>query len=536
MKNFSYEINVNKKLMIKECDQYLINQIIKMMEYFSEIDIKCEIKEKINYFPENITHLTLHKYNFPVDNLPTNLKYLSLVNNYSHPLNNLPNGLEILIFQNTESYYRTGIRFSQTLENLPENLKILYLSDNYVGSSLNFPVRLKEIAIQGNISFDLSELPQGVEKVVFGQLVKIPIINLNLSIKELVIYNSSGLINLPDNLEKLTIYNSHTNVIKYFPPNLKSIIFYSHSYKQDYSILPTGLESLELHYSGFNDFKFKLPPNLKKFAMSSVFGKRNSFDIFPDSIEHLEVINEHGLPMNKLPSNLKCFIIKGKFNSPIDFSSYPLYKLDITGNFDQPIDNLPCTLKILNILGIFNHPINNLPPNLKRLLINSKFNHPIDSLPLSLTSLGITGASFNQPVDKLPPNLEELLINQSKFSFPVDNLPDSIRVLVLYTGCFNHPIHNLPSNLESLSIGGIFNQPINNLPSKLKNLIVSGEFNQCMISLPSSLEQMYLCRSYNQHPSNIILPQNVKFLSVDKDYQYLKLLLEMYPNVFISIR
>ncbi len=297
------------------------------------IDNENESQQEIKLFPKNLKILNINgKYNYSLDNLPNNLKSLSLlyiITDYG--INNLPLGLECLcIF-----FSKKNNNFS--LDFLPETLKALYISSN--DKKLNcdtLPKDLKSLTLNSNIN-NCNYLPENLEELFYHSYYdeyKI-IEDLSKFRKLKKLYTSKD---YPINLEQLsdTIETIQGGCIYNFPENkifknLKTIYDCSfinsniHGYNQS---------SFSYIYSKFEKIYFEI--DLDK--------------LFPNLVK----INNLSIPPNvriiKLPSKLE--------------------ELDIRGYFNMNIEDLPETLKIVNLPITFNLYLPHLK-NLKKFTFNN---------------------------------------------------------------------------------------------------------------------------------------------------------------------
>jgi len=98
----------------------------------------------------------IENYNYRLDNLPPNLKFLLINVNcgyiysygYPHPLDNLPHSLEVLYFPETVG--ATGTHHPGNINNLPSGLKYLYLPQSLQKNTdyNNLPESLEVIEFQ----------------------------------------------------------------------------------------------------------------------------------------------------------------------------------------------------------------------------------------------------------------------------------------------------------------------------------------------------------------------------------------------------
>lgn len=170
--------------------------------------LKYSIEQDICWISENITHLDISYIicDFELDNLPSNLVYLSLqylatyTKPFNKPLNNLPYGLKYLIIKQVKM-------FNELLQNLPPSLEYLVLE-----GLLDFnqpldclPQFLKYLILNQlshNYSYELDRLPDSLE-------------HLYLDFGNKYDYNKNVII--PKNVKY--IHYPWINLIKYNLPN-----------------------------------------------------------------------------------------------------------------------------------------------------------------------------------------------------------------------------------------------------------------------------------------------------------------------------
>ena len=198
-KNF-YKINyfpetLKSLSLITNDDSYRINMLPNFIEELrTNINFSCK---ELNYF-KFLKHLTISNiiFNKELDCLPNSLECLEIYSHcFNQPLNNLPMNLKNLsILLN-----RKG-RYTQTLDNLPIHLKILKI-DGYcaVDNLDNLPNELEYLYISYGATFNISlnNLPNSLVTIEFGS-------------NELLKLNDKTFI-VPDKCQTI-IYNSNTNL------------------------------------------------------------------------------------------------------------------------------------------------------------------------------------------------------------------------------------------------------------------------------------------------------------------------------------
>jgi len=121
-------------------------------------DYQNKYNQSFINLPKTLIDLYLGQYNLPLNNLPSNLKYLQVGDAYSHYLDNLPLGLEELVIgdENWMSKYNLSLdflphhlkalsiysfEFNQELNNLPNSLLHLTIHDKYRNKLPDIQVR-----------------------------------------------------------------------------------------------------------------------------------------------------------------------------------------------------------------------------------------------------------------------------------------------------------------------------------------------------------------------------------------------------------
>ena len=170
------EVSECPELGIKICSfRYNFND--KLTKEHIEIIKKCE------------TVVFKCKFNQSLDNLPNNVKQVSIQNNdYNKDLNNLPISLTFLIIECNH--------FSGDISFLPENLKVLFFKTKITNKQIENLPKLRYLCTY--FSEDIKNLPDSIEYLKIlnskgnhfdvGEVKKFKIINLPKSLHTLVFY------------------------------------------------------------------------------------------------------------------------------------------------------------------------------------------------------------------------------------------------------------------------------------------------------------------------------------------------------------
>ena len=151
-------------------------------------------QHKINYFPVNLKKLILgHSYNHALDNLPEGLLSLICIN-FNQPIDNFPNSLVNVEFGNS---------FQQSINLLSDSVKYLNLTIDYAQPIYKYPTNLEELIISenyywGNYKFvlDFNLLPDTVKNI--------KLLSFQLKLNNYDFLNIDKINNLP-NLTKITV-------------------------------------------------------------------------------------------------------------------------------------------------------------------------------------------------------------------------------------------------------------------------------------------------------------------------------------------
>jgi hypothetical protein len=214
-------IKLSKQLEYLKMDSYY-NFTINLPENLLVIFFGREFNELIKY-PNKIFYIEYgEKFNQPIDNLPLSLEFLRLGKSFNQPLENLPLKLSSLDLSKCE-------KFNYLLDYLPNNLK--YLGSILNNSLDNLPNSLNELVLtteNDNNTNELFKLSIKKELNIIDEIdleKKTKIYSENMSGNILIIKNIKiiKLNNLPKNIEYLflSLKKDIKTEIDIFPENLK---------------------------------------------------------------------------------------------------------------------------------------------------------------------------------------------------------------------------------------------------------------------------------------------------------------------------
>lgn len=275
-------------------------------------------QQSLSYLPESlkVLRITSIKNNNPVnincDNLPNGLEKLFLCGNINCELNNLPRNLKTLYLMQT---------YNIMIYNIPDGIEKLKIPIDYkflkeIFSSTN-TVKLKKLII-GDVynnhlrttsSFDLKQIPDSVEEIVFGDTFNQHLTYLPKEVKKITFgfnYNQPiGYGNLPDGIEYLEFGYNFNNTINKYPSNLK-ILKFGRNYSSKIENLPYGLVELEIN-ERFNNKLSNLPTTLEilRFNEYAEYLHLDKLEL-PDSIKILQLGKYHKqMGIKNLPKSLQ---------------------------------------------------------------------------------------------------------------------------------------------------------------------------------------------------------------------------------------
>lgn len=218
------------------------------------------INYKIKNFPVNLEHLILPKnYNESLSDIPIKLKYIKFGQNFNKSIDNLiqinhESSLQIIDLSSSD--------FDYPINNLPVNLKVLILGNKFNQVLDYLPEGILLLSTGNSFIHPLDKLPEGLEVLIIGNNFNNTLNNLPSSLQELVlnsyVFNES-VYNLPTNIKKFYIHSKST--IKNQLKNINCLIEYLpvtkvlKNYVYNLSKLDINIELIE---DGINDIKIVL--------------------------------------------------------------------------------------------------------------------------------------------------------------------------------------------------------------------------------------------------------------------------------------
>jgi len=408
-------LNKNKIIKREELNNILLNKnlpieiINNIYDFYTKSELILDKKKLKDKLPENITHLTITKYNeiiypttFPFSyqnslqeihidissnydssfieySIPQSVIRIIINNKYNKKFSNVsfPKGLKELIFSRGSKYI-TEIPLEVFYER-GENMKLLILS-GYYNSSISFIRNLKNLEV---LSFDIElfSLLNIVDKTEYNYYNKSFIDNL---IRNEKYYEAPRYPNLDDDdsYDTLCKYSCFNRIIipGFLPKTLKELyLSKAYNIKLEPGILPKGLKVLVF------DRKYE-----------------HSFDynVLPESLEVLVIDNLSNLKPGILPKSLKELYIKYYESSDKGFN----------------VGDLPDGLEILSINNYFckkKITKNIFSPGLKKFYTHMDINFIFNELPDTIELLHFPG--INQKLklfDYFPKNLKNITVHR----------------------------------------------------------------------------------------------------------------------------
>lgn len=383
----------------------------------------------INNLPDSLTRLIIvGNYNYPLFDMPKNLKYIELGEEFDHPLDCLPDSVSVICFDNYDS------KFNHPIYVLPRFLKTLKLRSNFNQPLTAQLPSLKVLEINGKFNHSIDALPDSIEKLTITGCFNQQIHKLPEQLKYL---------ELPFNYDKpLPNTGANSNLI-----HLRGAV-----YRDD---LPP-LQTIRSRASASMPAKLHFSKELTNLTLLSCYDKEIT-DINASSLKYLFISNLKSFqPATVL--NLETLVLDGGFNRPIDMfqTTLPNLKILILGNyFDQNVDALP--------------------NRLEQLTLGARFKQSVDKLPATLKILH-TGMMFNQPINNLPALTKLELGHGYGYGYiqsgvgSLDAVPDTVEVLSIQC-CKNIIWTKLPKALKLLNIAGI--PGVEKFYDKLKMLMMT---------------------------------------------------------------
>ncbi len=333
--------------------------------YLKELDLGHN--KNFSNLPENLTHLSLSYYDIKTNGkLSNKITHLSLncdlgIDFDSEFIDNLPENLISLTLDNN---------FNQPIKKFPKNLKKLIMlgNRNYPINIIDLPNTITELTLGYYFNKSVDNLPTSIEKLILGNYFNQPVNNLPCGIKELTFGTdfNQPVNNLPCGIKELTFGYDFNQPIEHLPVSLEKIFFGSY-FNQTVEYLPYGIK--ELYFGDyFNQNVNYLPNSIIKLCFGEIFNQ--PVDNLPISIEHIEFGFNFNQPVRFLPPNLKYVEFKKKFNQSID--NLPDSVETIVMSFWEKIIEYDYNCIHVNSDDInlyFEQPINKLPKNLKKFII-----------------------------------------------------------------------------------------------------------------------------------------------------------------------
>ena len=289
---------------------------INLPDTIKSIDFKdsCAFNQQLFKLPRDLEVLILHEeYDYPLPNpLPVNLKYLDLGYRFNHQILELPNNLTCLIMSNdytqdlpifpdtltklvigndfsdfnksilslpssllefkigdTYGCYplpeplppnlqklTLGKEYNHPLSNnLPDTLQELYLPIHY-NQRLpdSMPINLKHLSIGCLYSYELDNLPQGLDILSIIGIARGGNYNYD------GVYHYHGILsNLPNTLKNLQIYNDVNNSLDMLPESIEKLSI--RHYTRKINKLPLNLKDIMVNkdYKYVDDLKLLKP-------------------------------------------------------------------------------------------------------------------------------------------------------------------------------------------------------------------------------------------------------------------------------------
>lgn len=164
------ECNITNIVVTKNPHTYYIgkfNQEINLSnsQTVEEIKFACRFNKSVENLPPNLKVLTMGEYfNNSIDELPQGLEVLTLGSEFVIPIRDLPNSLREL---------KLGKKVNQDLTNLlPDGLEILVLGEEFNSWVKKFPSKLKRFVMNPRYNYLINNLPENLSIIEFGKCFK----------------------------------------------------------------------------------------------------------------------------------------------------------------------------------------------------------------------------------------------------------------------------------------------------------------------------------------------------------------------------
>lgn len=301
--------------------------------------------QKIQFLPNNITHL---KFGYRFNNficLPDNLLFLEFGCNFNMPVDFNKNNLKHIIFGNKYNisidifppnltHLIFGCLFNKPLINLPNSLKYLKLGKVF-NEKIIFPSNLTHLFMEEDFC-DLLNLPEKLE------YLEIFLNNLNTNTEQLL-----KLTNLT-HLKIFGVKQENTQII--LPDSLKILSYYETNGLPN--ILPQNLTHLILGFV-YNQ-QIELNHNIKYVKLCGN-ESLSVLENLPDSVEILHLGQYFQNQMSNLPNSVKKIIF------------------DINGYYKHELNNLPKFVELIKLPRNYSVQIKNIPSSLKTIICSKNY-------------------------------------------------------------------------------------------------------------------------------------------------------------------
>lgn len=232
------------------------------MKYFNPIanplvETLITTYTKTHYLPPTLKNLSVFKNNLGInfDISHTNIKNLYIGDVFDKPIDNLPKSLTSLIFYN-------GCWFNHSVDNLPTQLKYLTLGDDFTHGIDNLPNSLLNLKIGNKFNKPVDNLPPNLKQLVLGYSFNQPVDNLPPQLVQLILGSgfNQPIDNLPSTLIYLELNGNFNQRVDRLPSGLLHLGL-NGRFDKPINNLPKNLEFLFLD-TNFYGSTNNLPPKL----------------------------------------------------------------------------------------------------------------------------------------------------------------------------------------------------------------------------------------------------------------------------------
>ncbi|KAN0031801.1 hypothetical protein ACTFIV_005668 [Dictyostelium citrinum] len=435
---------------------------------------------------------------------------------------NIPDTIKIKtippnLFPNETNTFLISFGYKKVLNNLPKQLKHLSLFKDFTLDTKSLPNGLERIEFYDQPKFEFKKgiLPQSIREISFS--------NVNQLI-------SSDW--LPQNLESITFLQPCQLDENSLLPlkNLKTIAFSSSFSNKLFDvdkrikIIPDSVTDLTIEFGFDSLFPGCLPSELLVLKTYPIRGRRVTTNENNDKKTIIE--------SDVLPKKLVSFTMGlDQYFKSTDSIPPSLIKIHGINSLEQ-LKLLPTSVVNISLsFQIPNFKVGDIPSHIEKLKISKKdgiLEKGILTDCLSLKCLDLLSDIKSIDIESLPSKLERLTISFSKDkeSFSPHSLPESLKVLILRnklypTNFFESPFKNLvalqiipslssetfqlASLPQSLMVLDIFTQnsiKCSELPKSIKYLVVRGN-KALLLPLSPSLQSIFVHFSFlylnNEH-------------------------------------